>query len=195
MIQADVPKYIEQFQKFIVPYVDETMTTIVTYVEFARDSVYGQLVEKKLKEMLEVLNLKFNEVMRLINLNLDEVMKFLNLKLEEVVKAYPEEFKAVQDFFNVYYDICVRYITWAVTTVVEYPAVQKAIQYITTLTPEKAQAPLEVVKKFAISTFNQVEDTFTEFMATIPTELPAIIKMHFPEVIITFLTSILAYFN
>merc|ERR550519_2806148 len=184
MIQADVPKYIEQLQKFIVPYVDETMTTIVTYVEFARDSVYGQLVEKKLKEMLEVLNLKFNEVMRLIN-----------LKLEEVVKTYPEEFKAVQDFFNVYYDICVRYITWAVTTVVEYPAVQKAIQYITTLTPEKAQATLEVVKKFAISTFNQVEAIFTEFMATIPTELPAIIKMHFPEVIITFLTSILAYFN
>jgi len=89
----------------------------------------------------------------------------------------------------------VRYITLAVTYVVEYPAVQNAIAYITNITPEKAQATLELVKEYALATISQVEATVTEFMAALPTELPTFIKMHIPEVLITFLASLLAYFN
>jgi len=173
-IQTDLPAYVKQVQEFLFPYVEEFMGSVVTYIEFAKSSVYGQLVEKKVREMVKL---------------------FLT-KLDEIMTMYPEEFQAIKDFLFVYMNICMEYATWAFNTIVEYPPVVKAIDYIVTLTPEKAQATLDIIVEYVMSTMTQLETIVNGLIADIPKEIPAfIMEMPIPAFIISFITSILSYLN
>ncbi|CAL4099044.1 unnamed protein product, partial [Meganyctiphanes norvegica] len=64
-IQANLPKFVEEVQTFLLPYVEEIIKTTETYVEFARDSVFGKLVEKKVSEAVKLFLSKIEEVMKL----------------------------------------------------------------------------------------------------------------------------------
>ena len=63
-------------------------------------------------------------------------------KVTEVMTLYAKELQAIQDFAFVYMNICLEFVTLVTKTVVEYPPVQKALEFIVTLTPEKVQAIL-----------------------------------------------------
>merc|ERR1711970_674114 len=172
-IRTNLPKFIDELKTLLLPYVEEFMSTIKTYVEFAMDSAYGELVEKKVREMVKLLMTKFDEVM----------------------KMYPAEIQAIYDLMFVYVNICLEYATWAFNPIVEYPPVQKAIEYIVTLTPEKAEETLAVIMEFVMSTITQLEARVNEIIATIPKEIPAFIEMHVPAFIISFINTILSYLN
>merc|ERR1711875_21967 len=98
--------------------------------------------------------------------------------------GYPAEFQAIKDFMFVYMNICV-----------EYPPVVKAIDYIVTLTPEKAQATLDIIVEYVMSTMTQLEAIVNGLIADIPKEIPAFFELHIPAFIISFITSILSYLN
>jgi len=70
---------------------------------------------------------------------------------------YPEVFAAINNFMFIYINLCSKYLTWAVTTIVEYPLVQQTIEYVATLTPEKAQATLDTIVEFVMLTIPQLE--------------------------------------
>merc|ERR1712142_867869 len=173
-LQGDLPAYVKQVQEFLFPYLEEFMSSAVTYIEFAKNSVYGQLVEKKVREMVKLFMTKFDELMTM----------------------YPEELQAIKDFMVVYMNICMEYATWAVNTIVEYPPVVKAINYIVTLTPEKAQVTLDIIVEYVMTTLTQLETIVNGLIADLPKEIPAfIIEMPIPAFIITFIRSILSYLN
>merc|ERR1712033_10133 len=172
-VQANLPRMTSDLFLFLSPYVDEIISTIETYVDFALNSAQGKLVEKKV----------------------GEIVKLLVTKIDELMKMYPEEIQAIQDFIFVYVNICLEYANWAINTIVEYPPVQKALQYIATLTPEKALATLDVIMEFVMSTMTQLETRVNELLATIPKEIPAYIEMHVPAFIISFIKTILSYLN
>ena len=119
-IQTNLPKFIEEVQNVVVPYFQELASTLKTNFELAKNSEFGKLVEKKVGEFVQLLITKHNEVMNL----------------------YPKEYQAIMDFLSLYMNICMDYAAWALNTFVEYPPVQKAIEYLVNLTPEKAQASL-----------------------------------------------------
>jgi len=172
-LQGDLPAYVKQVQELLFPYLEDFMSSVVTYIEFAKSSVYGQLVEKKVREMVKLFMTKFDELMTM----------------------YPEELQAIKDFMFVYMNICMEYATWAVNTIVEYPPVVKALDYIVTLTPEKAQATLDIIVEYVMSTITQLETIVNGLIADIPKEIPAFFEMHIPAFIISFITSILSYFK
>merc|ERR1711915_642947 len=116
-------------------------------------------------------------------------------KYDEAMKLYPEEYKAIQDFLVLYMNICLDYATWTINTILEYPPVQEAIEYIVTLTPEKVQATLDIVIDSVMTTMNKMEEILTSLMVEIPKEIPALIEMHIPSFIITFIKSIVSYLN
>merc|ERR1712033_58050 len=112
-VKANLPMILEDLHKLLLPYVEEIISPIVPYIEFVKNSAQGKLVEKKV----------------------GEIVKLLVTKVDEVMTMYPAEIQAIQDFMFVYVNICLEYATWAINTIVEYPPVQKAIEYIVTLTP------------------------------------------------------------
>jgi len=172
-VQANLPIMLEDLHKFLLPYVEEIITTIVTYVEFVKNSAQGKLVEKKV----------------------GEIVKLLVTKVDEVMTMYPAEIQAIQDFMFVYVNICLEYATWAINTIVEYPPVQKAIEYIVTLTPEKALATLDLIKDFVTYNMMTLEGIVNDLIAAIPKEIPAFIESHVPAFIILFIKNILSYLN
>merc|ERR1711970_1579181 len=172
-VQANLPIMLEDLHKFLLPYVEEIISTIVTYVEFVKNSAQGKLVEKKV----------------------GEIVKLLVTKVDEVIKMYPAEIKAIQDFIFVYVNICLEYATWAINTIVEYPPVQKAIEYIVTLTSEKALATLDLIKDFVTYNMMTLEGIVNDLIAAIPKEIPAFIESHVPAFIILFIKNILSYLN
>merc|ERR1719209_2703873 len=155
----------------MLPYIEELVSMAKTYFELAKNSAFRKLVEKKVEEFVQLLVTKHNEVMTL----------------------YPKEYQAIMDFLSLYMNICMDYAAWAINTFVEYPPVQKAIEYIVTLTPEKAQASLETVMEFVMSAITQLEARVNKLIATIPEDLPAFFEMHLPEFIISFIKSVIAY--
>jgi len=170
-IQANLPKYLEEVQKVMLPYIQELASMVKTYFEFARNSVYGKLVEKKVGEMVKLFIAKLNEVMNL----------------------YPKEYQAIMDLLSLYMNICMDYAAWAINTVVEYPPIQKAIEYILNLTPAKAQASLVTVMEFVMSTMKQLEAKVDFLIAAIPKEIPAFFEMHLPKFIITIISAIISF--
>merc|ERR1712121_551913 len=112
-VQANLPRMTSDLFLFLSPYVDEIISTIETYVDFALNSSQGKLVEKKV----------------------GEIVKLLVTKIDELMKMYPEEIQAIQDFIFVYVNLCLEYANWTINTIVEYPPVQKALEYIATHVP------------------------------------------------------------
>merc|ERR1719494_357016 len=134
------------------------MSSVVTYVKFAKNSVYGKLVEKKVRE----------------------IVKLFITKRDEIMTMYPEEYQAILDFVFVYMNICLEYATWAINTIVEYPTVTKAIEYIVTFTPEKAQAILDIIVEYVMSTMLQLEAIVNDLLLPFPKDIPAFMEMHIP---------------
>merc|ERR1711970_1706165 len=119
----------------------------------------------------------------------------LTKQIEEVVAMNSEVFAAIGNFMVVYINLCSEYATWAVNTIVEYPLVQQAIEYITTLTPEKAQANLDIIVEFLMSTMGQLETRINVLIAAIAAISKEIFEMHIPAFFISLITSILSYLN
>merc|ERR1719402_1383110 len=119
-MQVVLPQYIEQAQAYLLPYVKESIAMMETSYNVVRASTYGKLAEEMVKNIIDLIFTKFNEI----------------------VELYPKEIQAVQDFVVLYVNICSNYANWIIKTVFEHPIVQKILNYIATLTPEKAQADL-----------------------------------------------------
>jgi len=178
-IQARLPQLIEEIQAFLLPYVQEYVIPYVqevgamvdNYLKMAKQSTYGKLAEEKVRNLIELLLLKFNEV----------------------VESYPDEIKALNDFVVLYMDICMKYATWFMNAVFEHPTVQKMISYISSLTPEKAQADLMPLLDLGMTTLKQVETTVTELIQAIPKDFPEFFKLHIPNFFLTLIQSILDY--
>merc|ERR1712142_923469 len=157
-MQAVLPQYIEQAQAYVLPYVKESMAMMETSYNVVRASTYGKLAEEMVKNIIDLIFTKFNEI----------------------VELYPNEIQAVQDFVVLYVSICTDYATWIINTVFEHPIVQKILNYIATLTPEKAQADLTPVLEFVMSVLPQVQSTVNELIATLPKDIPTFVKLHIP---------------
>ncbi|CAL4060712.1 unnamed protein product, partial [Meganyctiphanes norvegica] len=196
-LQVVIPQFINDIQVklpiYLAPYVEEIKAMVETSYEMARKSMYAKLAEKKVKEIVELLLIKYNEV----------------------AESYPDEIKAVTDFVILYFNICLDYATWASNTVAEHPTVQKSIEYIQSLTLEKAQADLKPVVDFVMSALHQVETSLNELIAVLPKDIPSLIavipkdipaliavipkyiiefvKMHIPNFFLTFLESVIMY--
>merc|ERR1712008_581317 len=115
----------------------------------------------------------------------------ITTQIGEVMTMYPEVFEAIDKLMFISINLCSKYATWAVNIIVEYPLVQKAIEYIVNLTPEKAQATLVTIVEFMMSSITQLEARINVIIAAIPKEIPAFIEMHIPAFIISLITSIL----
>merc|ERR1712142_1282073 len=157
-MQAVLPQYIEQAQAYVLPYVKESMAMMETSYNVVRASTYGKLAEEMVKNIIDLIFTKFNEI----------------------VELYPNEIQAVQDFVVLYVRVCSDYATWIINTVFEHPIVQKILNYIATLTPEKAQADLTPVLEFVMSVLPQVQSTVNELIATLPKDIPTFVKLHIP---------------
>merc|ERR1711872_735466 len=113
-------------------------------------------------------------------------------KHNEVMSLYPKEYQAIVDL-SLYMNICMDYAAWALNTIVEYPPVQKAIEYLVSLTPEKAQASLDTVMDFAMSAVTKMEAKVNDLIAALPEDIPAFLEMHLPAFIISLMKSVIAY--
>merc|ERR1711970_657835 len=167
-LQVIVPEYVEQITAFLLPYQPVIMDNIVK-------PLLGFYI--------------ITEKMVLGGATL------LTKQIEEVVAMHPEVFVAIGNFMVVYINLCSEYATWAVNTIVEYPLVQQAIEYITTLTPEKAQANLDIIVEFLMSTMGQLETRINVLIAAIAAISKEIFEMHIPAFFISLITSILSYLN
>merc|ERR1712008_208262 len=127
--------------------------------------------------------------------NIQEIVDTIGKPLFDVMAMYPEVFEAIDKFMFVSINLCSKYVVWAVNTIVEYPLVKTVIEYIVTLTPEKAQATLVTIVDFVMSSITQLEARINVLIAAIPKEIPAFIEMHIPAFIISLITSILSYIN
>merc|ERR1712243_100763 len=123
------------------------------------------------------------------------IVELLITKVNEVMNLYPKEYQAVMDFLSLYMNIFMDYAAWVINTIVEYPPVQKAIEYLINLTPEKAQATLDMIMNNAMSALSQLESRVNDLIAAIPKDIPAFLEMHLPAFIISFIKSIIAYFQ
>merc|ERR1711962_642231 len=170
-IQTNLPKFIEEVQNVVVPYFQDLASTLKTNFELAKNSEFGKLVEKKVGEFVQLLITKQNEVMNL----------------------YPKEYQAIMDFVSLYMTISMDYAAWALNTIVEYPPVQKAIEYLVGPTPEKAQASLDTVMDLAMSAVTKLEAKVNDLIAAIPEDIPAFLEMHLPAFIISLMKSVIAY--
>merc|ERR1711962_422007 len=164
-LKVTIPQYV------VVPYFQDLASTLKTNFELAKNSEFGKLVEKKVGEFVQLLITKQNEVMNL----------------------YPKEYQAIMDFVSLYMNICMDYAAWALNTIVEYPPVQKAIEYLVGPTPEKAQASLDTVMDFAMSAVTKLEAKVNDLIAAIPEDIPAFLEMHLPAFIISLMKSVIAY--
>merc|ERR1711970_668040 len=172
-VKANLPMILEDLHKLLLPYVEEIVSTIVTYIEFAKNSAQGKLVEQKVSE----------------------IVKLLVTKIDEVMTMYPAEIQAIQDFIFVYVNICLEYATYVINTIVEYPPVQNALEYMVTLTPEKALATLDIIIDFVMSMMTQLEARVNELVAAIPKEIPEFIESRVPAFIISLIKTLLSYLN
>jgi len=157
-MQAVLPQYIDRAQAFLLPYVKESIAMMETSYNVVRASTYGKLVEEMVKDIIDLIFIKFNEI----------------------VELYPTEIQAIKDFVVLYVNICADYATWIIKTVVEHPIAQKILNYIATLTPEKAQADLTPVLDFVMSVLLQVQSTLNELIASLPKDIPTFVKLHIP---------------
>merc|ERR1712142_1082190 len=157
-MQVVLPQYIEGAQAYLLPLVKESIAMMKTSYNVVRASTYGKLAEEMVKDIIDLIFTKFNEI----------------------VELYPNEIQAVQDFVFLYVKICSDYASWIIKTVFEHPIVQKILNYIATLTPEKAQADLTPVLEFVMSVLRQVQSTVNELIATLPKDIPTFVKLHIP---------------
>jgi len=178
-LQVIVPEYVEQIKANIPKILEGFETILLPYLEVIMDNIGKPLlgvyiiVEKIVLESVEL----------------------LTTNIDEIRTMYPEVFAAIDNFMFIYINLCSKYITWAVTTIVEYPLVQQVIEYVATLTPEKAQATLDTIVEFVMLTIPQLEARINVLIAAIPKELPAFFEMHIPAFFISLITSILSYLN
>jgi len=170
-----VPQFINDIQvklpEYLAPYVEEIIAMMKTSYKMARKSTYVKLTERKVRNIIELIFTKFNEV----------------------VESYPEEIKAVQDFVIIYANICLDYATWAMNTAFEHPTVQKIIEYIQTLTPEKAQADLKPLQDFVMVALSQLETKLNDLIAVLPKDIPDFVKLHIPKFFLTLIESVIIY--
>merc|ERR1712121_419001 len=177
-----IKNYLEKLQVIITEYVDKVQANLprMTSDLFLFLSPY---VDEIISTIETYVDFALNSAQgKLVEKKVREIVKLLVTKIDELMKMYPEEIQAIQDFIFVYVNLCLEYANWTINTIVEYLA---------TLTPEKALATLDIIMEFVMSTMTQLETRVNELLATIPKEIPVYIEMHVPAFIISFIKTIL----
>merc|ERR1712106_617796 len=178
-LQVIIPEYVGQIKANLPKLVDALETILLPYLEVIMDTIGKPLLGAYIITEKIVL----------------ESVKLLTTQIDEVMTMYPEVFEAISNFMVVSINLCTKYVVWALNTIIEYPIFRTVIEYIVTLTPEKAQATLVTIVDFVMSSITQLEARINVLIAAIPKEIPAFIEMHIPAFIISLITSIFSYLN
>merc|ERR1711970_359556 len=192
-INTNAPIYIE----IIKNYLENLQVVVTEYVEKVKANLPMMLedlhklslpyVEEIISTIVTYIEFAKNSAQgKLVEKKVSEIVKLLVTKVDEVMTMNPAEIQAIQDFIFVYVNICLEYATYVINTILEY---------IFTLTPEKALATLDIIMDFVMSMMTHLEARVNELVAAIPKEIPEFIESHVPALIISLIKTLLSYLN